>query len=285
LPRRHFFIRPAVNPIIPPPSLHSFGGEFHCRDAISSFGRQHHRATISSFVRPAHRSPRRNHFSGPANPIADEPFQRAGESHRRATIFLAGWLISSPRRYLFCGLANPIAAPPSFQRAGESHHRAAIISVVRRIPLRAAFFSAGRKISLPRRNLFSGPANPIPAPQSFQWAGVPHRRAAIFSAGRRISSPRRNHFSGLANPIAVPHSFPRAGKSHHRATIFSAGRRATIFQRAGESHCHAAIFSAGWQIQSFQRASAFLRQAAKSHLDRRIIANCASINLLYLNSF
>jgi hypothetical protein len=39
-----------------PPSLHSFGGSrrLHCRDAISSFGRQRHRAAISSFVRPAH---------------------------------------------------------------------------------------------------------------------------------------------------------------------------------------------------------------------------------------
>ena len=136
-----------------------------------------------------------------------------------------GWQISSPRRYLFCGPVNPIAAQPSFQRASESHRRAAIISVVRRIPLRAAFFSAGRQISSRRRNHFSGPENPIAAPQSFQQAGKSHPGATIFSAGRRTPSPLCNHFSGLVNLIAVPQSFQRAGKSHRRAAFFSRSRQ------------------------------------------------------------
>jgi hypothetical protein len=42
-----------------------------------------------------------------------------------------------------------------------------------------------------RRNLCSGPANPIATPQSF-------------SAGRQIPLLLRNHFSGPANPIATP---------------------------------------------------------------------------------
>ena len=138
-------------------------------DHIQQASESHRRATIFSagrqipLQRPNHSacrripSPRRNHFSGPANPIAAPPsFQRAGESHRRS--------------------------PQSFQRAGESHRRAAIISVVRQIPLRAAFFSAGRQIPSPRRNHFSRPANPIAAPQSFQQAGESHCRATIFSA-------------------------------------------------------------------------------------------------------
>jgi hypothetical protein len=138
-------------------------------DHIQQASESHRRATIFSagrqipLQRPNHSagrripSPRRNHFSGPANPIAAPPsFQRAGESHRRS--------------------------PQSFQRAGESHRRAAIISVVRQIPLRAAFFSAGRRISSPRRNHFSRPANPITAPQSFQQAGESHCCATIFSA-------------------------------------------------------------------------------------------------------
>ena len=54
---------------------------------------------------------------------------------------------------------------------------------------------------LPCHNLFSGPANPIDAPQSFPRAGEFHRHATIFSAGRRISLPCCNLFSGPANPI------------------------------------------------------------------------------------
>jgi len=68
--------------------------------------------------------------------------------------------------------------PPSFQRFGESHCRAAFFSVVGRIPS-------------PRHHLFSGPANPIAAPQSFQRAGVSHRRTTIFSAVRRTQSFQR----------------------------------------------------------------------------------------------
>ena len=88
----------------------------------------------------------------------------------------------------------------------------------------------------PHHNCFSGPANIIAVPQSFQWAGESHRRAAIISAGRQISSPRRNHFSGPAYPIAAPQSFQRA--VNPIAALQS-------FLRAGESHCRAIIFSAG----------------------------------------
>ena len=63
------FIRSAAR-VTAPPSLHLFGSNFRCRDAIPSFGRQRHRAAISSFVWPAHQSPRHNHFSGLVNHIA-----------------------------------------------------------------------------------------------------------------------------------------------------------------------------------------------------------------------
>jgi hypothetical protein len=103
---------------------------------------------------------------------------------RRATIFSVGQRIPSPRRNHFSGPENPIAAPHSFLRAGESHCRAAIFSSGRRIDRRAAIFSTGRRIPSPRRNLFIGPANLIAAPQSFPRAGESHRRAGIFSSGR-----------------------------------------------------------------------------------------------------
>jgi hypothetical protein len=171
-------------------------------------------------------SPRRNHFSGPENPIAaPHSFLRAGESHRRAAIFSSGQQISLPRHNIFHRPSNPIAAPQSFigpanliaapqyfPRAGESHRRAAI-------------FSSGRRISSPRRNIFHGPVNPIATPQSFHRAGESHCHATIFSAGRRIPSPRNNHFSGPVNPIAVLHSFQLASGFHRHATIFSAGRK------------------------------------------------------------
>jgi len=110
-----------------------------------------------------------------------------------------------------------------------------------------------RRISSLRRNLFSGLANLIATVQFFQWAGKSHRCAAIVSVVRRIPLPCRILLSGPVNLIAAPQSFQRAGKSHHRAAIFSAGR----------------------QTQSFQWASAFHRQAAKSHLGRRIIVMLA----------
>ena len=182
-PRRHLFIRlvarddsiaatpflHSAGSVTASPSLHSFCGSrrLHCRDTISSFGRQRHRAAISLFVWPAHRSPRHNLFSGPATP---QSFQRAGQSHRCAAIITVGRRIPLPCRNHFSGPVNHIVAPQSFQRAGESHRR-------------AAFFSTGRQIPSPRHHLFSGPAR--------------HH----FSAGRRISLPRRNLFSGLANPI------------------------------------------------------------------------------------
>jgi len=112
---------------------------------------------------------------------------------RRATTFSAGRPISSRRHNLFSGPANLIAVPQSLQWAGES-------------------------IAMPQL-FHSGPVNHIAAPQSFQRAGESHRRAAIFSAGRRITSPRRKHFSRTANPIAAPHSFQRSGESHRRANI------------------------------------------------------------------
>ncbi len=265
--RPSIFIRSAAR-VTALPSLHLFGSDFRCRDAIPSSGRQRHRAAISSFVWPAHRSPRHNHFSGPVNHIAvPHSFQRSGESHRRTNINNNNNKNNTQRHHLFGrflhSAGTSIAAPQSFQWAGESHRRAAIIS-------------AGRKIPSPRLILFCVPANPIAAPQSFHWASESHCRAAIFStgrripsprrnlsSGRRISSPRRNIFHGPANPIAAPQSFPRAGESHRRAAIFFTGRRIPSprhnlfigpanpiaapqsFQRAGEFHRHATIILAG----------------------------------------
>jgi hypothetical protein len=164
-----------------PPSLHLFGSDFRCRDAIPSFGRQRHRAAISSFVWLAHRSPRHNHFSGPENHIAvPHSFQRSGESHRRTNINNNNNNNNTQRHHLFGRFLHSagasIAAPQSFQWAGESHRRAAIIS-------------AGRKIPSPRLILFCVPANPIATPQSFPRAGKSHRRhSAIFSAGWQTQS-------------------------------------------------------------------------------------------------
>ncbi len=150
-------------------------------------------ATISSFVRrleatplPRHyffirpaASPRRHFFIclAGASIAVPQSFQRAGQSHRRATIFSAGRPIPSPRCNHFSGPVNHIAAPQSFQRAGESHCRAAI-------------FSTGRRISLPCRNLFSGLANPIVSggsripSLSRQTSSRPahHRRACCITA-------------------------------------------------------------------------------------------------------
>ena len=164
-----------------PPSLHSFGSDFRCRDAIPSFGRQRHRAAISSFVWPAHRSPRHYHFSGPVNHIAvPHSFQRSADSHRRTNINNNNNNNNTQRHHLFGRFLHSagasIAAPQSFQWAGESHRRAAIIS-------------AGRKIPSPRLILFCVPANPIATPQSFPRAGKSHRRhSAIFSAGWQTQS-------------------------------------------------------------------------------------------------
>jgi hypothetical protein len=80
--------------------------------------------------------------------------------------------------------------------------RAAIISAGQQIPSpRCNLFIVPANL-IARCNLFSGLANLIAAPLSFLWAGESHRRATIVSAGQRIPSPRRNHFSGPANPIA-----------------------------------------------------------------------------------
>jgi hypothetical protein len=110
------------------------------------------------------------------NPIAvPQSFHRAGESHRRATIFSAGRRIPSPRNNHFSGPVNPIAVPHSFQLASESHCHATI-------------FSAGRQIR--------GPANLIVAMlQSFQRAGKPNR------------------FRGPAHSIAKPPNLISAGAS------------------------------------------------------------------------
>jgi hypothetical protein len=123
-----------------------------------------------------------------------------------------------------------------------------------------------------RRILFSGPANLITAPQSFQRAGVPHRCAAILSAGRQIPSRRRNLFSGPAYPITALQSFQRAGESHRRAAIISAGWQIPSprhilfhepansiaappsFQWAGKSHRRTAIFSVVRRIPSSEAA-------------------------------
>jgi hypothetical protein len=56
---------------------------------------------------------------------------------------------------------------------------------------------------LPCRNLFSGPANPIALPQSFQQSSKSHGLTTIISAGQQIPSPRRTLFGGLANPITA----------------------------------------------------------------------------------
>ena len=153
--------------------------------------------------------PSRNLFSCPAY-------------HCCALIFLAVCPFSSPRCNHFSGLAIPISLLHSFQWAGESHCRATIILEGRR--------------PIPRHHLFSGPVNPIAAPQpflcnpvnpimvppSFKRAGDSHCRAAIFLAVRRIPLPCRNLSSGPANPIAMLQSFQWSGKSHRCATIFSA---------------------------------------------------------------
>ena len=128
--------------------------------------------------------------------------------------------------------ANPITAPPSLHLLGQRSHRHATI------------FSAGRRIPSPHHHLFSGMANLIAAPQSFQQADESHRGAAIVN-------------SGPANPIAAPQSFPQAGKSHRRAAIFSAGRqilspRRNHFSRPANP-ITAPQSSAGQQIPSPRR--------------------------------
>jgi hypothetical protein len=125
---------------------------------------------------------------------------------------------------------------------------------------------------LPRNYLFTGPANLIAVPQSFQQAGKPHRCAAVFSAGRQIPSPCRNHFSGPANLIAAPQSFQQASKT---ITVPQSFQRASvaalqIFQWAGEPHCRATSINLLYQ-------NIFLKAA--------LSLNCASINLLYQNLF
>ena len=185
-----------------------------------------------------------------------------------------------PRRHLFIRLTargNSIAAMPFLHSASSVTALLSLHLFDWCIDHRATIFSAGRPISSPRHNLFSGPANLIAVPQSLQWAGESHRhaaiisqragesyrRAAIISAGRRIPSPRRNLFRGPSNHIAAPHTFQQDGESHCCATFFSevqpiSSRRHNLFsgpanliavpqslQWAGESHCHAAIISAG----------------------------------------
>ena len=127
-----------------------------------------------------------------------------------------GRQIPSPRRNHFSGLVNPIARRILF--SGPANLITAPQSFQRAgVPHRcAAIISAGRQIPSRRRNLFSGPAKPITALQSFQRAGESHRRAAIISAGWQIPSPRHHLFSGPANPIAVPQSFQWSGESHHQ---------------------------------------------------------------------
>ncbi len=136
-----------------------------------------------------------------------------------------------------------------------------------------------------RQNHFSGPANPIAAPQSFQRAGESHHFAAIFSVGRRIPSLRRNLLCGPANLIAMPQSFQWAGKFYCHTAIFSKGRRIpsprhhlfsgpahhNLFRGPENLIASPQSFLVGRQTQSFQRASAFHRQAAIYHLGRCII--------------
>ena len=182
---------------------------------------------------------------------------------------------------------DSIAATPFLHSAGSVTTPPSLHFLSRCIDRRTTIVSAGRPISSLCRNHFSGPANPIDAPQSFQRAGESHRCAAIISAGQQNPSPVCNHFSGTANLIAQ--SFQGAGKSHRRTAIISLGWRIPSpsrnlfsrpahsivapqsFQRSGKSHHRATIISTGQQTQSFQRASASHRQAAKSHLGRRNI--------------
>ena len=89
-------------------------------------------------------------------------------------------------------------APPSlhsFDGSRQLHCRNAISSFSQQCH-RAAISSFVRLVHRsPRHNLFSGPANLIAAPQSFQRAGQSHRCAAIITVGRRIPSPCRNYFT------------------------------------------------------------------------------------------
>ncbi len=90
----HLLVRPSANPIAAPPS---------CQRS----GKSHRRATIIS-VCPRIPSLRRNHFIGPANPIAaPQSFHRANKPNR------------------FSGPVHPIAKPPNLISAGASsscHH-------------------------------------------------------------------------------------------------------------------------------------------------------------------
>jgi len=92
-----------------------------------------------------------------------------------------------PRRHLFIRLTargNSIAAMPFLHSASSVTALLSLHLFDWCIDHRATIFSAGRPISLPRHNLFSGPANLIAVPQSLQWGGESHCHAAIISAGR-----------------------------------------------------------------------------------------------------
>ena len=145
------------------------------------------------FIRPA-ASPRRHLFICSAGALiaAPQSFQRAGQSHRRATILSAVQQIPSLRRNHFIGPVNSIVEPQSFQSAGEFHRRATI-------------FSVGRRFPSSRRNLFSRPANSIVAPQSFQISSRPaqHRRAAIFILAGASSSCRHIKFSHIISKFIL----------------------------------------------------------------------------------
>jgi hypothetical protein len=83
---------------------------------------------------------------------------------------------------------------------------------------------------LPRRNHFSGLANPIAAQQSFQKAGKFHRRAAIISACWQILSLRHCLFSGPVILIAAPPSFQRAGEPNRfRGPAHSIAKSRSMF--------------------------------------------------------
>jgi hypothetical protein len=146
-----------------------------------------------------------------------------------------------PRHHLFIRSAargDSIAATLFLHSAGSVTAPTFLHLFGRCIDCRATIFSAGRPISSPRHNLFSGPANPIATLQSFQRAGKSYRRAAIISAGRRIPLPRRNLFHRPANLIAMPQSFQRAGKPNRfRGLAHSIAKPPNLISAGASSSC------------------------------------------------